>query len=151
MTNILENSLVMAVLVALILIPVFIIKRKNKKKKQVLIQSKIEKITLENKLTLTHTDSAMNFLIACSADKKLLFLSLIDFTYEIIDLEKVVDIKEHISYNGKEVKNVQLVLTFNNGVNKEISFYKQYSDSEGELSAVKNLAAKWVALLTPAV
>ncbi|HTN21204.1 MAG TPA: hypothetical protein VL125_12045 [Pelobium sp.] len=151
MTNILENSLVMAVLVALILIPVFIIKRNNKKKKQVLIQSKIEKITSENNLTLTHTDSAMNFLIACSADHKLLFLSLIDFTYEIIELEKVINVKDDIDYNGKEVKSVQLVLTFNSGVNKNISFYKQYNDSEGELSAVKKLAAKWALLLKPAV
>nr|WP_294900280.1 hypothetical protein [uncultured Pedobacter sp.] len=148
MTTILENSLVLVVLTAFILIPVFIIKRRNKKKKLALLQSELEKITFDNNFKLVHTDTAGNLFIGYSDNGKLLLLNLIDFTYEIVDLEKVVTVKDEINYTGKEVKSVKLLLIFNSGVTKEISFYKQFDDNELELPGIKKLVIKWKLLLT---
>lgn len=150
MTNILENSLILVALTLLVVIPVFIVRRNNKRKKQLLLQSELEKISADNNFKLIHSDEIGKLLIAFSDSRKLLLLNLLDFVYEIIDLEKVIHIKEDLSYNGKEVKNVKLLLKFNNGVTKDISFYKQYDDSERGLSTAKQMAGKWSSLLTPA-
>lgn len=141
----------MVVLTAFILIPVFIIKRRNKKKKLALLQNELEKITFDNNFKLVHTDTTGNLFIGYSDNGKLLLLNLVDFTYEIVDLEKVVTVKDEINYNGKEVKSVKLLLIFNNGVTKEISFYKQYDDNELALPGIKKLVIKWKLLLTSAV
>ncbi len=151
MTNILENALVMVVLAALIWIPVLIVRKSNKKKKQVLIQNKLEKITADNNCKLIRKDTIGNLLIAYSDNRKMILLNLIDLVYEIIDLEKVTDVKEDISYNGKEVKNVMLVLSFNNGTKREVSLYKQYDNSERELSVAKKLAASSALFLTSSI
>ncbi|WP_017260169.1 hypothetical protein [Pedobacter arcticus] len=147
MTNILENTLVMVVLAALILIPVVIVKRSNRKKKQELLQNKLDSITADNNCKLTRTGSIGNLLLAFSDKRKLILLNLIDFTYELIDLEKVISVKEEISYNGKEVRNVMLLLSFANGAKKEIVLYKQYDSSESELPSAKKMAKEWVLLL----
>lgn len=140
MTDILENSLVMAVLTACILIPVFIVKKINRKKKEELLLNTIGKISLDNNLKLVRTDTVGNLLIALSENQQLLLLNIVDFKHEIINLEKVNNVQESIAYNGKEVKSILLRLSFNTGANREIILYKQYDSSERELSGAKKLA-----------
>lgn len=140
MTNTLENSLVMVVLAALIFIPVFMIRRNSKKKKQDLIQKQLDKISSDNNFKITRTNSIGNLLIAYSDNRRLLLLHLIDLTYELINLEKIVKVEDEITYNGKEVKTVKLLLSSHNASIREILLYKQFENSESILSAAKNLA-----------
>ncbi len=140
MTNTLENSLVMVVLAALIFIPVFMIRRNSKKKKQDLIQKQLDKISSDNNFKITRTNSIGNLLIAYSDNRRLLLLYLIDLTYELINLEKIVKVEDEITYNGKEVKTVKLLLSSHNASIREILLYKQFENSESILSAAKKLA-----------
>jgi hypothetical protein len=140
MTNTLENSLVMVVLAALIFIPVFMIRRNSKKKKQDLIQKQLDKISSDNNFKITRTNSIGNLLIAYSDNRRLLLLHLIDLTYELINLEKIVKVEDEITYNGKEVKTVKLILSSHNASIREILLYKQFENSESILSAAKKLA-----------
>jgi hypothetical protein len=140
MTNTLENSLVMVVLAALIFIPVFMIRRNSKKKKQDLIQKQLDKISSDNNFKITRTNSIGNLLIAYSDNRRLLLLHLIDLTYELINLEKIVKVEDEITYNGKEVKTVKLLLSSHNASIREILLYKQFENSESILSAAKKLA-----------
>lgn len=140
MTNTLENSLVMVVLAALIFIPVFMIRRNSKKKKQDLIQKQLDKISSDNNFKITRTNSIGNLLIAYSDNRRLLLLYLIDLTYELINLEKIVKVEDEITYNGKEVKTVKLLLSSHNASIREILLYKQFENSESILSTAKKLA-----------
>ncbi|HEX7366956.1 MAG TPA: hypothetical protein VF273_07665 [Pelobium sp.] len=148
MTDILVNSLVMAGVAACILIPVFIVKKINRKKKQALIQSKLDEIALSQQVKFIRTETIGNLLLAYSESNKLLLLNSADFTHEIITLENVVNVQEYIDYNGKEVKNILVRLSLNGGKNKDIQLYKQYDSSERELSKAKKLAAELTSLLS---
>lgn len=120
MANILENSLVMVVLAAFIIIPVFIIRLNNKKKKQAIIQSKLNGIASDNNLVLTRKHEIGNLLVGLSSSQKLLILNTLDFTFEIIDIDNITNVKKDISYNGKEIKNIKITLQIKEGITKDI-------------------------------
>jgi hypothetical protein len=149
MNHVLENSLIVAVLLAVILIPVsFVVinSRKAKKKK-----TGDELIQTENKLKLRfdHIDHLDSSVIAMDQDKKIIIqMDLENYSTCLIDLKNVVSCTIEEKKDRKATQLLYLVLRYSDRqVPRSIVLYRQYIDRELHLKNLRKIATQWEVMI----
>ncbi|HEY4194014.1 MAG TPA: hypothetical protein VGM63_00645 [Mucilaginibacter sp.] len=153
MNRIVENCLIVAVLLIIILIPVCLAIRKSRINKKKEIGNELIKAERQFKTCFHHIDQLDSFVIAMDQKKKVIFqMDLKDYKSELIDLK---DVSNCIVEEKKQRNTIQLLqLVLRNSSQQalhHIILYKQYVDNEGRLKNLLKTASQWEVMINRAV
>jgi hypothetical protein len=153
MNRIIENCLIVAVLLIIILIPVCLAIRNSRINKKKEIGNELIKAERQFKACFHHIDQLDSFVIAMDQKKKVIFqMDLKDYKSELIDLK---DVSNCIVEEKKQRNTIQLLqLVLRNSSQQalhHIILYKQYVDNEGRLKNLIKTASQWEVMINRAV
>ena len=149
MNHVLENSLIVAVLLAVILIPVSLVIINSRKAKKKRTSDELIKAEKELKVTFHHVDHLDSSVIAMDQDKKVIIqMDLENYSTCLIDLNNVVSCNIEEKKNGKTTLLLYLVLRYSDQqVPRSIVLYKQYIDKELHLKKLRKVATQWEVMI----
>lgn len=153
MNHVLENSLIVAVLLAVILIPVFLVIINSRKAKKKRISEELIKAEKELMVNFHHIDHLDSSIIAIDQNKKVIIqMDLENYSTCLIDLKNVFSCNVEEKKNGKETLLLYLVLRYNNQqVPRSVVLYKQYIDKELHLNKLRKTANHWEVMINRAI
>jgi len=149
MNHVLENAIIVGILLAVILIPVFIVviySRKAKKKK---ISDELLKAEQELKINFHHIDHLDSSVIAMDQDKKVIIqMDFENYNRCLIDLKNVVSCTIEEKKEKKATLLLYLVLRYSDQqVPRSIVLYRQYIDKELHLKSLRKIASQWEVMI----
>lgn len=151
--HILENSLIAAVLLTIVLTPLIwaIIHSRNVKRKR--ISSELLKAEKDYQAQFHHIDHLDSSVIALDHDKKVIIqIDIKDYTSQLIDLKNIASCTLEEKKQKNTIQLLQLVLRNNaQQALHHIILYKQYIDNEGHLKRFVKTAAQWEILINRAI
>ena len=153
MNHVLENSLIVAVLLAVILIPVSLVIINSRKAKKKKISEELIKAEKELMVNFHHIDHLDSSVIAMDQNKKVIIqMDLETYSTCLIDLKNVVSCDVEEKKNGKATLLLYLVLRYNNQqVPRSVVLYKQYIDKELHLNKLRKTANQWEVMINRAI
>lgn len=153
MNHVLENSLIVAVLLAVILIPVSLVIINSRKAKKKRINEELIKAEKELMVNFHHIDHLDSSVIAIDQDKKVIIqMDLENYSTCLVDLKNVISCNVEEKKNGKETLLLYLVLRYNNQqVPRSVVLYKQYIDKELHLNKLRKTANHWEVMINRAI
>ncbi|MES2275103.1 MAG: hypothetical protein V4592_03710 [Bacteroidota bacterium] len=148
MNHVLENCLIVAVLIAIILIPVRLSILRSRKRKKQKIDNELKAAEKDKDLCFQHIDQLDAFVIALDpVKKKLIQMGQADYQIDLIDLREIVSCVLEEKKQGDTLQLLQLGLRDKNQKASHIVFYKQYQHNEWHLKKTIRMAAKWKLLI----
>lgn len=151
--HILENSLIVAALLTIILTPVIWAVIHSRRLKRQRISSEIIKAEKDYQAQFHHIDHLDSSVIALDENKKVILqMDVKDYTNQLIDLKNVASCAVEEKKQKNNIQLLQLVLR-NSGQQAlhHIVLYKQYIDNEGHLKKRVKTAAQWEVLINRAI
>jgi hypothetical protein len=145
MNHVLENSLIVAVLLAVILLPVSIVIINSHKAKKKRTGEELIKAEKELKIIFHHIDHLDSSVIAMDKDKKIIIqMDLENYSRCLIDLKNIASCNIEEKKDGKNTLLLYLVLRYNDQqVPRSIVLYRQYMDKELHLNKLRKIASQW--------
>lgn len=145
MNHVLENCLIVAVLLIIVLTPVCLAVRNSRNLKKKKISNEIVKAEKDFKANFHHIDHLDSFVIAMDHDKKVIVqLDLNDYTSQLIDLKSITSCAVEEKKQKDTTQLLQLVLrNSSQQALHHIIFYKQYADNEWHLKRSAKTAVQW--------
>lgn len=149
MNHVLENSLIVAVLLAVILIPVSLVVINSRKAKKKRIGEELMQAEKKLKLSFDHVDQLDSSVIAMDQNKKIIIqMDLENYSTCLIDLKNVVSCTVEEKKDRKATQILYLVLRYSDQqVPRSIVLYKQYIDKELHLKNLRKIAAQWEVMI----
>ena len=149
MNHVLENSLIVAVLLAVILIPVSLVIINSRKAKKKRISEELIKAEKELRVNFHHIDHLDSSVIAMDQVKKIIIqMDLENYSTCLIDLKNAVSCNVEEKKNGKATLLLYLVLRYNGQqVPRSVVLYKQYIDKELHLNKLRKTASHWEVMI----
>jgi len=149
MNHVLENAIIVGILLAVILIPIFLVviySRKAKKKK---IGEELLKAEKELKVNFHHIDHLDSSVIAMDQDKKVIIqMDFENYSRCLIDLKNVADCTIEEKKDKKTTLLLYLVLRYSDQqVPRSIVLYRQYIDKELHLKNLRKIASQWEVMI----
>ncbi|HEY9001606.1 MAG TPA: hypothetical protein VIM89_09650 [Mucilaginibacter sp.] len=153
MNHVLENAFIVAVLLAVILIPVSIIIINSSKAKKKRISDELIKAEKELKLNFHHIDQLDSSVIAMDQDKKVIIqMDLENYSTCLTDLKNVISCSIEEKKDGKNTLLLYLVLRYSDQqVPHSIVLYRQYIDKELHLNKLRKIASQWEVMINRAI
>ena len=149
MEHIVENSLIVAVLLAVILIPVSLLIIKSRKAKKKKISDELMQAERKLKLNFHHIDHLDSSVIAMDQDKKVIIqMDLENYSTCQIDLKNVVSCNIEEKKDRKATLLLYLVLRYSDQqVPRSMVLYRQYIDKELHLNKLRKIASQWEVMI----
>jgi hypothetical protein len=149
MNHVLENALIVAVLLAVILIPVSIVIINSRKAKKKKISEELIRAEKELRVNFHHIDHLDSSIIAMDQDKKVIIqMDLENYSTCLIDLKNVTSCNIEEKKDGKATLLLYLVLRYSDQqVPRSIVLYKQYIDKELHLNKLRKIASQWEVMI----
>jgi hypothetical protein len=153
MEHVLENSLIVAVLLTVILIPVSLVIINSRKAKKKKISEELTKAEKGLKLSFHHTDQLDSSIIAMDQDKKVIIqMDLENYSTCRIDLKNVVSCNIEEKKDKKATLLLYLVLRYSDQqVPRSIVLYRQYIDKELHLNKLRKIASQWEVMINRSI
>jgi len=152
-THVVENALIVAVLLAVILIPVFIVVINSRKAKKKRIADELMKAEKDLKLNFHHTDHLDSSVIAMDQDKKVIIqMDFENYSTCLIDLKNVVSCNIEEKKDRSNTLLLYLVLRYSDQqIPRSIVLYRQYIDKELHLKKLHKIASQWEVMINRAI
>ena len=149
MEHIVENSLIVAVLLAVILIPVSLLIINSRKAKKKKIGDELTQAERKLKLNFHHIDHLDSSVIAMDQDKKVIIqMDLENYSTCQIDLKNVVSCNIEEKKDRKATLLLYLVLRYSDQqVPRSMVLYRQYIDKELHLNKLRKIASQWEVMI----
>ena len=149
MEHIVENSLIVAVLLAVILIPVSLLIINSRKVKKKKIGDELTQAERKLKLNFHHIDHLDSSVIAMDQDKKVIIqMDLENYSTCQIDLKNVVSCNIEEKKDKKATLLLYLVLRYSDQqVPRSMVLYRQYIDKELHLNKLRKIASQWEVMI----
>jgi hypothetical protein len=153
MNHVLENCLVVAVLLIIVLTPVYLAVRNSRNHKKKRISSELIKAEKDFRACFHQIDQLDSFVIAIDQRKKVIVqMDLKDYKSQLIDLKNVESCILEEKKQKDTVQLLQLVLrNSSQQVLHHIILYKQYVDNEWHLKKLVKTAAQWEVMINRAI
>ena len=153
MNRIIENCLIVAVLLIIILIPVYLAVRNSRNQKKNKISNELIKAEKDFKACFHHIDQLDSFVIAMDQRKKVIIqMDLKDYKSQLIDLKNVESCIVEEKKQRDTIQLLQLVLrNSSQQALHHIILYKQYVDNEWHLKKLIKTAAQWEVMINRAI
>ncbi|MBV8390147.1 MAG: hypothetical protein JO080_10140 [Mucilaginibacter sp.] len=153
MNHVFENAIIVAVLLAVILIPVTIVVINSSKSKKKRINSELMQAEKDLKANFNHIDHIYSSVIAMDEEKKIIIqMNLEDYGRQLIDLKNVTSCSVEEKKQGNATLLLQLALRLNNQRTPHyIVLYKQYIDKESHLKKLFKTATQWEIMINRAI
>lgn len=145
MNHVLENSLILAALLIIILIPILWTVKRSRKLKKEKINNELAMAEDSLQASFQHIDHLDSFVLAMDRDKKLIVqMDLMEYKNQLIDLTDVGSCTLEEKKQGNVTQLLQLVLrNKSRQILHHIIFYKQYIDNDWHLKRSTKTAAQW--------
>ena len=149
MNHVLENSLIVAVLLAVILIPVSLVIINSNKAKKKRIGEELMQAEKKLRLSFDHIDQLDSSVIAMDQDKKIIIqMDLENYNTCLIDLKNVASCTIEEKKDKQATQLLYLVLRYSDQqVPRSVVLYKQYVDKELHLKNLRKIAAQWEVMI----
>ena len=149
MNHVSESALVVGILLLIFIVPVYVIARLSRKKRQAKLIEQLQTAVSLRQLDLTHSELLDNKIIGWSKeDKMLLFAVHHDDGVIVNDLSAASRAYVIRNMNGSAVKSVMLqIADSNNMILCGVPFYEQFTDNELKLKRLETQARDWEQLL----
>jgi hypothetical protein len=153
MNHVLENCLIVAVLLIIILIPVYLAVRNSRNHKKKKISSELIKAEKDFQANFHRIDQLDSTVIAMDQDKKVIIqMDLKDYKSQLIDLKNVESCTIEEKKQRNTIQLLQLVLrNSSQQALHHIILYKQYVDNEWHLKKLIKTAAQWEVMINKAI
>lgn len=150
MNHVLENSLIVAVLLAVILIPISLVIINSRKAKRKRIGDELVQAEKKLELNFDHIDHLDSSVIAMDQDKKIVIqMDLENFNTCLIDLKNVASCNIEEKKDRKATQLLYLVLRYSDQqIPRSIVLYRQYIDKELHLKNLRKIAAQWEIMIS---
>jgi hypothetical protein len=145
MSQIMQNSLVVAMLFFIIAVPLYFVSRRARLQKKKKINDRLKKAAAETNLSFQFTDHLDTFSLALDQTKNV----LVQFEHgeeklEVIDLKDIHYCQLIEKKQGNQTNLLQLLLSNQHQVVKHnFTFYRQFQDNEMRLRITALTAAVW--------
>lgn len=149
MNHVLENAIIVAVLLAVILIPVSLVIINSRRAKKKKISEELIKAEKELKLNFHHIDHLDSSIIAMDQDKKVIIqMELENYSTCLINLKNIVSCNIEEQKDKKATLLLYLVLRYSDQqVPRSVILYRQYIDKELHLKNLRKIAAQWEVMI----
>ena len=149
MNHVLENATIVAVVLAVILIPVSIVIIRSRKAKKKRTSDELLKAERELKVNFHHTDHLDSSVIAMDQDKKVIVqMDFENYSRCLIDLKNVASCTIEEKKDKKVTLLLYLVLRYSDQqVPRSIVLYRQYIDKELHLKNLRKIASQWEVMI----
>ena len=149
MNHVLENCIIVAVLLAVILIPVSLVVINSRKAKKKRTGNELMQAERKLKLNFHHIDHLDSSVIAMDQDKKVIIqMDLENYSTCQIDLKNVVSCNIEEKKDRKATLLLYLVLRYSDQqVPRSIVLYRQYIDKELHLKNLRKIADQWEVMI----
>jgi glycine cleavage system pyridoxal-binding protein P len=152
MNNFLENCLIIAVLLLIILIPVGLTVNSSRKRKNKKINFELQSAERNLQVFFEYTDQLDSFVIAMDRGKKMLIkMDLQDYQLERFDMNEISSCVLEEKRHGDTMQLLQLILCDKSQKRHPIIFYKQHHDNDWHLKRSISTAAQWKLLINDAI
>ncbi|MBS1523838.1 MAG: hypothetical protein JST50_22740 [Bacteroidetes bacterium] len=153
MNHVLENAIIVAVLLAVILIPVSLVIINSRRAKKKKISEELIKAEKDLKLNFHHIDHLDSSIIAMDQDKKVIIqMDLENYSTCLIDLKNIVSCDIEEKKDKKAMLLLYLVLRYSDQkVPRSIVLYRQYIDKELHLKKLYKIATQWEVMINRAI
>lgn len=149
MNPILENTLIAAVLLIILILPFTIASRRLKRQRKEKMNAILIDFVQKHHLTLTRSANIGNQIIGWDAQaKSLLCVSNVTDPPQYIDLKNATNCRIDQTMNKASVRSIALLFEDRRGrILAELFVYRQFNDSEMMLKNTEQQAAWWATLL----
>ena len=153
MNHVLENSIIVAILLAVILIPVSLVIIHSAKAKKKRISDELLKAEKELGVNFNHIDHLDSSVIAMDQEKKVIIqMDLENYNSCLIDLKNAVSCTIEEKKDKKATLLLYLVLRYSDQqVPRSIVLYRQYIDKELHLKNLRKIATQWEVMINRAI
>lgn len=153
MNHVLENSLIVAVLLAVILIPISLVVINSRRAKRKRVNDELLQAEKKLKLNFDHIDRLDSSAIAMDQGNKVIIqMDLENYSICQIDLKNVVSCTIEEKKDRKAAQLLYLVLRYSDQqVPRSIVLYRQYVDKELHLKNLRKIAAQWQVMINRAI
>lgn len=149
MNHVLENAIIVAVLLAVILVPVSIVIINSRKAKNKRISDELLKAEKDLNVNFHHIDRLDSSVIAMDQDKKVIIqMDLENYSTCLIDLKNVVSCNVEEKRNGGTTQLLYLVLRYSDQqIPRSMVLYRLYIDKELHLKNLRKIATQWEVMI----
>ena len=153
MNHVLENTLIVGVLLAVILIPVSLVIINARKAKKKRISNELIQAEKKLKLNFDHIDHLDSSVIAMDQSKKIIVqMDLENYSTCLIDLKNVASCNIEEKKDRRATQLLYLVLRYHDQqVPRSIVLYKQYIDKELHIKNLRKTAQQWEIMINRAI
>lgn len=145
MNHIITNSLIMAALIIVVIIPIYILSRSHSKKRLQRLTQRFNALADEHQLLIYEKESFTSIMIGYDLTKRtVLFVKLVQENEEskVVQLENIAQCNVVDDNTNGGTTEIKLVLK-DLKETIELSFYKQFIDNEMKMKLLKSKAEFW--------
>ena len=149
MNHVMENTLIVAVLLFILIVPFIIASARLKRKRKEKLGALLQDVTEKYRLTLSRSEPVGDKIVGWDAATKILICIA-----NVVDEPQYIALKEAVkcrvlrTVNGTSVRSIALLFEGRNGqAVGELSLYRQFTDNEMKLKDIERQARHWEQLL----